>query len=49
MKLEPTIRQNQVNGSWKVSDIIGGYLVTRVYFGYSKREALAQFKQEMKG
>jgi hypothetical protein len=48
MKLAPTITRNQVNGSWKVSDIVGGYLVTRVYMGYTKREALATFKREMR-
>lgn len=34
------------NGAWQVSAIIGGYLVTRTYYGYTKREALRQFKAD---
>lgn len=33
-------------GAWKISDIIGGYLVTRQYFDYTKKEAIAEFKGE---
>jgi hypothetical protein len=36
-------------GAWVVSDIVAGYLVTRSYYGYTKREALALFKQENRG
>jgi len=32
------------SGAWEISDIIGGYLVRHVYYGYIKREALAAFK-----
>ena len=35
--------------TWRVSAMCDGYLVTRVYYYYSKREALAAFRQEMKG
>jgi hypothetical protein len=35
------------SGAWEVSDIIGGYLVRRVYFGYTKAEAIAEFKAEV--
>lgn len=35
-------------GGWVVSDIIGGYLVTRQYYGYTKREALQLFRQYAK-
>ena len=38
----------QHNGSLLISDIINGHLVTRVYYEYSKREALKLFKQEFK-
>lgn len=34
------------SGAIRVSAIIGGYLVSRVYFGYSKRQAVAMFKAE---
>lgn len=36
------------NGAWQISDIIGGHLVTRTYYGYTKREALRLFKSETK-
>lgn len=35
-------------GAWRVSDIIGGYLVVKTYYGYTKREAIKRFKQENK-
>lgn len=34
------------SGAWQVSDMIGGYLVTRTYIGYTKREALRMFREE---
>lgn len=34
------------SGGWRISAMIGGYLVSRRYFGYSKREAIAEFKDE---
>lgn len=37
------------NGALEVSDITNGYLVRKVYYGYTKREALAQFKHDSKG
>ena len=40
-----TIDKN-TEGAWRVSDIIGGYLVTKVYYFYTKREAIKQFKEE---
>lgn len=48
MKLAPIVEKNRVNGSWIVSDFVGGYLVTRVYYGYTKRESVARFTLEMK-
>ena len=38
-----------VHGQWIVSDIVAGYLVTRQYYGYTKREAMRLFKKESKG
>lgn len=35
------------NGALEITDIINGYLVRRVYFGYSKREAIKLFKNEV--
>jgi hypothetical protein len=40
-----TIDKNN-EGAWRISDIIGGYLVTRVYYFYTKREAVSLFKEE---
>jgi len=34
------------SGAWEVSDIIGGYRVHKVYYGYSKREAMREFRQQ---
>jgi hypothetical protein len=48
MKLAPTAQRNQ-QGAWIISDIVGGYWVTRTYYGYTKSESLAKFKQELKG
>jgi hypothetical protein len=31
-------------GAWRVSAMVDGYLVTRQYIGYTKREAIAAFK-----
>jgi hypothetical protein len=42
-----TIDKNY-EGAWIVSDIVGGYLVTRKYYGYGKREALAMFRREVR-
>jgi hypothetical protein len=33
-------------GAWRVSAIVGDYLESRQYFGYTKKEAIAEFKEE---
>ena len=33
-------------GAYFISDIVGGYLVTKRYYGFTKREALQLFKEE---
>lgn len=43
-----TCTKNKINGSWVISDIVGGYLVTRTYYGYTKKEAIQMFKNEVK-
>jgi len=35
-------------GAIEISDIIDGYLVTRQYFGHTKRQAIRLFKSEAK-
>ena len=37
------------SGAWRISAMCDGHLVSRVYYGSTKREALAAFRQEMKG
>lgn len=36
-------------GAWRLGCIQGGQYITRQYFGYTKKEATAEFKQELKG
>jgi hypothetical protein len=36
------------NGAWAISAIVQGYLVRRVYYFVSKREAIAEFKAEFR-
>jgi len=35
-------------GAWRVSDIINGYWETKVYYFYSKKEAVKLFRQHKK-
>lgn len=44
-----TITKLFPSGALEVSAIINGYLVRRVYYGYSKREAARMFRAETKG
>ena len=37
------------NGAWRVSTVYNGYLVSRVFYGYSKREAVVLFRQSLQG
>lgn len=41
-----TIYRDKIRGCWVVSAIVDGYLKTRRYYGYTKREAITAFKQE---
>lgn len=40
-----TIDKN-AEGAWRISDVVNGYLVTRLYYFYTKREAIALFNKE---
>lgn len=44
-----TIERLFPSGAWRISAMRGGHLVSRVYYESTKREALAAFRQEMKG
>jgi hypothetical protein len=43
-----TITKLFPSGAYEVSDIVNGHLFKRVYFGYTKKEAVKQFKTEAK-
>lgn len=43
-----TVERLTVSGGWLISDIVDNQLIRRRYFGYTKREAIARFKQEIK-
>ena len=38
--------RHPISGAWMLSDIIDGYRTSRVYFGYTKREAVRMFRKE---
>ena len=40
-----TIDKNN-QGAWRISDIINNHLVTKVYYYYTKKEAIQRFKQQ---
>ncbi len=44
--MKPTLTKLFPSGAYEVSALVGGYLVRKVYYGYTKREALRQFKAE---
>lgn len=33
-------------GAWRISTLVGDYLESRQYFDYTKKEAIALFKEE---
>lgn len=37
------------NGAWRVESIHNDHLVCRTYYGYTKREALALYRAELRG
>ena len=37
-----------INGAWEVSAIIGNYRESRVFYGFSKRDAIAAFRREFR-
>ena len=41
-----TIERNNVTSALVITDIINGQLVHEQYYGYTKREAIALFKQQ---
>lgn len=41
-----TVERNKVNGSYILTTIVKGCYVSRVYYGYTKKECIAMFKDE---
>jgi hypothetical protein len=46
---EVSTTRNAVNGSWECAAIVNGYRESRVYYGYTKREAVRLFVSEING
>jgi hypothetical protein len=46
--IDITVERNHA-GAYVLSAIHGGYLVSRQYYGYTKREAVRLFKEELRG
>jgi hypothetical protein len=48
------IKKNELNlvrttaGGWSVSAIVAGYRTERLYYGYSKKEAITRYLSEFK-
>ena len=38
------IVEKMYNGGWVIYDLIRGYLVTKRFIGYSKKDAIKEFK-----
>lgn len=36
------------NGGWRIYELIDGYLESRLYLGYTKKEAAAEFRAEFR-
>lgn len=43
-----TITKSFPSGAWSISTIVNGYRFSRNYIGYTKREAIADFKKDLK-
>lgn len=43
------IIERNAEGAWIISEIIGGLLICRKFYGYTKREAIRLFNTEMRG
>ena len=37
--------ERTLQGAWRISALINGYLVTRQFMGYTRREAIQAFKE----
>lgn len=39
--------ERTTQGAWRISDVVNGYRESRQYFGYTKREAIAEFRADV--
>ena len=44
----PVVSRLFPSGAWQVSDIVGGYLVARTYYGYTRAQAVALFRESVR-
>jgi hypothetical protein len=42
------IERNKINGSYIITDIKNGYRFKKVYYFYTKEQAVKEFKQALK-
>ena len=42
------IEKHKINGSYIITDIKNGYLFKRIYYFYTKKQAVKMFKKELK-
>lgn len=43
-RTEPILAERNSEGAWVLSSLAGGHLVTRRYYGYTKRDAMIEFR-----
>ena len=41
------VKKNET-GAWEISDIVNGYLLSKVYYFYTKKDAVRLFKEHKK-
>lgn len=42
----PWVQKSPITGAYIVSAVVNGHLMTRTYYGYTRREVLSMFRQE---
>ena len=42
-----TVERTFPAGAWRISDIISGFYIWRVYYEYTRHEAITLFRREM--
>lgn len=40
--------EKTAQGAWRISAMVRGFRVTHIYYGFTKREAMALFNEETK-